>query len=71
MTQRFVIKTFRTNGATGKVYPHVVGTAYVSQKGVINMSFDSLPLPDKDGRVSAILQEIEEQNNGSTKASEA
>lgn len=37
-------------------YWHRVGTAWQTDKGV-NITFDSLPLPDKDGRVSVILRE--------------
>lgn len=40
----------------GGTFWHRVGTAFEGQKG-INLVFDSLPLPDAEGRVSVSLFE--------------
>lgn len=44
-------------GREGKTFWHRVGTAFKSDKGGIGIVFDSLPLPDKDGKVSVQLFE--------------
>lgn len=44
-----------------------VGTAFEGEKG-INVLFDSLPLPDKDGRVSVSLFEQREDQQGAAQA---
>lgn len=44
-------------GKEGKTFWHRVGTAFVKDDGKIGLLFDSLPLPDKDGRVNVQLFE--------------
>lgn len=44
-------------GKEGKTFWHRVGTAFVKDDGKIGILFDSLPLPDKDGRVNVQLFE--------------
>lgn len=46
-----------------KTFWHRVGTAFEGQKG-INVIFDSLPLPDAEGRVSVSLFEPRQQDGG-------
>ena len=41
----------------GKTYWHKVGAAFEREKGGYSLVFDSLPLPDKDGRVSLLMTE--------------
>lgn len=55
MAQRFDVCSPRPT-KDGKTYWHRVGTAFQGDKG-IGLVFDSLPLPDKDGRVSVQLFE--------------
>jgi hypothetical protein len=55
MAQRFDVCSPRPS-KDGKTFWHRVGTAFQSDKG-IGLIFDSLPLPDKDGRVSVQLFE--------------
>lgn len=43
-------------GKEGKTFWHRVGTAFENDKG-ITIVFDSLPLPDKDGKVTVKLFE--------------
>ena len=47
-------------GKEGKTFWHRVGTAFDGEKG-IGILFDSLPLPDKDGKVSVRLFEPREK----------
>jgi hypothetical protein len=56
MAQRFDVCAPRPS-KDGKTFWHRVGTAFQSDKGSIGLVFDSLPLPDKDGRVSVQLFE--------------
>ena len=44
----------------GKTFWHRVGTAWQNDKG-INITFDSLPLPDEKGKVSVMLFEPREK----------
>lgn len=44
-------------GKEGKTFWHRVGTAFLKDDGKIGLLFDSLPLPDKDGRVNVQLFE--------------
>jgi hypothetical protein len=46
---------------------HRVGTAFENDKG-IGLIFDSLPLPDKEGRVSVRLFEPREKQQGAAQA---
>lgn len=41
------------SGKDGKTYWHKVGTAFVGDDGKIGLKFDSLPLPNDKGEVSA------------------
>lgn len=45
--------SFRARG-DGKAYPHKIGSAKRTDKG-ISVFLDSLPIPDKDGRVSLLI----------------
>lgn len=56
MAQRFDVCSPRPT-KDGKTYWHRVGTAFQSDKGSIGVVLDSLPLPDKEGRVSMQLFE--------------
>lgn len=47
-------------GREDKTFWHRCGTAFEGQRG-INIVFDSLPLPDAEGRVSVSLFEPREQ----------
>jgi hypothetical protein len=44
-------------GREGKTFWHRIGSAFKSDKGGIGIVLDSLPLPDKDGKVSFQLFE--------------
>lgn len=55
MGKRFDVCAPRA-GREGKTFWHRVGTAFEGEKG-IGIEFDSLPLPDKEGRVSVRLFE--------------
>ena len=60
MSDRWDVMSPRANKATGKTFWHRVGTAFQGTKGV-NIIFDSLPLPDADGRVAVSLFEPRER----------
>lgn len=55
MAKRYDVLTPRAK-KDGGTYWHRVGIAFEGEKG-INILFDSLPLPDKDGRCSVSLFE--------------
>ena len=55
-TKRLDVCSPRARKDSDKPYWHRVGTAFEGEKG-INIVFDSLPLPDKEGRVSVFLFE--------------
>lgn len=59
MTKRYDVCAPRA-GKDDKTFWHRVGSAFESEKG-IGIVFDSLPLPDKDGRVSVRLFEPREK----------
>ena len=44
-------------GKDNKTYWHRIGTGFLSDKGQMGIILDSLPIPDKDGRVSIQLFE--------------
>lgn len=73
MTKRFDVCSPRPRKDSERPYWHRVGTAWEGDKG-INITFDSLPLPDKDGRVSVALFEAKEkgerQSTSKSQASE-
>ncbi len=59
MAKRFDICIPRAK-KDGGTYWHRIGTAFEGEKG-IGLLFDSLPLPDKEGRTSAQLFEPREK----------
>ena len=61
MANRFDVLSPRPKKGGGTFW-HRVGTAWEGEKG-INIVFDSLPLPDAEGRVSVSLFEPRENNN--------
>lgn len=54
------IISFRKRG-TGKAYPHKIGSAKSNGKGGFFVDFDSLPLPDENGRVSVLISPRQEK----------
>jgi hypothetical protein len=44
-------------GKDDKTFWHKVGSAFARDKGGFSLVFDSLPLPDKDGRVTLLMTE--------------
>lgn len=58
--KRFDVCSPRPRKDSDKPYWHRVGTAFEGEKGV-NIIFDSLPLPDKEGRVAVFLFEAKEK----------
>ena len=65
MSTRFDICTPRPRKDSDKPYLHKVGTAWKGDKG-INGTFDSLPIADKDGKVSFFLFEAKPKESVST-----
>ena len=55
MATRYNLISPRKNG--DKTFWHRVGTAFPRDKGGFSLIFDSLPLPDADGRVSLLMTE--------------
>jgi hypothetical protein len=68
MAQRFDVCAPRPT-KDGKTFWHRVGTAFQSDKGSIGLVFDSLPLPDKDGRVSVQLFEPKAKGDAPARSS--
>lgn len=60
MSKRFDVMSPRPRKDSDKPFWHRVGTAWQTDKG-INLVFDSLPLPDKEGRVNVALFEPREK----------
>lgn len=60
MAKRFDVCSPRSRKDSDKTFWHRVGSAFENDKG-INIVFDSLPLPDKEGRVSVFLFEPREK----------
>jgi hypothetical protein len=60
MTKRFDVLSPRA-GKDSKTFWHRVGTAWEGEKG-ISITFDSLPLPDAEGRVRVSLFEPREKS---------
>lgn len=54
----------------GGTYWHRVGTAWEGEKG-ISISFDSMPLPDKDGQVRVSLFEPRESKGSESRSAPA
>lgn len=48
----------------GKTHWHKVGAAFPRDKGGFSLVFDSLPLPDAEGRVTLLMSEPMEDNGG-------
>lgn len=46
-----------------KAYTVRVGHAYIDKKGITQIEFDALPIPDKDGRVRVFLEERPERDD--------
>lgn len=63
-TKRYDVCAPRPGREEGKTFWHRLGTAFEGDKG-IGIIFDSLPLPDKDGRVTVRLFEPREKSTGS------
>lgn len=57
--------SFRPRG-DGKPYAHKIGSAKKNAKGGLNVYLDSLPLPDKDGKVSLLISARQEKPAGRT-----
>lgn len=55
--------SFRPRG-DGKPFAHKIGSAKKNDKGGLNLYLDSLPLPDKDGRVSLLVAPPRESGGG-------
>lgn len=67
MTKRYDVCSPRP-GKDDKTFWHRCGTAFEGEKG-IGIIFDSLPLPDREGRVSVRLFEPREKTNERVPAS--
>jgi hypothetical protein len=65
MANRFDVLSPRPKKGGGTFW-HRVGTAWQGDKG-INVVFDSIPLPDAEGRVSVSLFEPRDNNGGSAR----
>jgi hypothetical protein len=62
MNKRYDVCAPRWNAKTEKTYWHRVGTGFENEKGV-GIVFDSLPLPDKEGKVTVRLFEPREKQD--------
>ncbi len=60
MKKRFDVCSPRPRKDSDKPYWHRVGTAFEGDKGM-SIVFDSLPMPDKEGRTSVFLFEAKEK----------
>ena len=69
MTKRFDVLSPRPK-KDGTTYWHRVGTAFEGEKG-ISILFDSLPMPDKEGRCSVALFEPREKKAADSKPSQS
>ena len=68
MAKRFDICAPRS-GKDDKTYWTKIGTAWQKDKGGIQLVFDALPIPDKEGRVVANLFEPKDrEQTGGTRA---
>lgn len=63
MSKRFDVMAPRPGREEGKTFWHRVGTAWEGEKG-IGIEFDSLPIPDKEGKVKVRLFEPREKSQG-------
>lgn len=65
MTTRYEIKAWRKS-ANDKAYTVRLGSAWVDQKGLIQLDYDALPIPDKDGKVRTFLETPRERDSAAT-----
>ena len=56
MAQRYQLVSPRPK-KDGGTFWHPVGTAWAKDNGNFSLVFDSLPIPDKDGRVMVLMSE--------------
>lgn len=64
---RYDLKCWRES-RNGKAYVVRIGSAWTDQKGTMRVSFDALPIPDKDGRVEAFLEEQKPRDEAPSRA---
>jgi hypothetical protein len=58
-------------GKDDKTFWHKIGSAFTRDKGGFSLVFDSLPLPDKDGRVTVLMTEPLPEDNAPRPARQA
>lgn len=63
MSRRYNIVAPRPGREEGKTFWHRIGTAFENDRGGFVLHFDSLPIPDGEGKVKAMLFEAD-QNKG-------
>lgn len=63
MAQRYQLVCPRPK-RDGGTYWHNVGSAFAKDNGSFSLIFDSLPIPDKDGRVMVLMSEARDRNDG-------
>ena len=63
MAQRYQLVSPRPK-RDGGTYWHNVGSAFAKDNGSFSLVFDSLPIPDKDGRVMVLMSEARDRNDG-------
>ena len=63
MAKRYDVMAPRPGREEGKTFWHRVGTAWEGEKG-IGIEFDSLPVPDREGKVKVRLFEPREKSQG-------
>ena len=63
MAQRYQLVSPRPK-RDGGTYWHNVGSAFAKDNGSFSLIFDSLPIPDKDGRVMVLMSEARDRNDG-------
>lgn len=61
MAQRYQLVSPRPK-KDGGTFWHPVGTAWAKDNGSFSLVFDSLPIPDKDGRVMVLMSEPRQQD---------
>lgn len=64
MTVRHDVLTARPKRDEGTWW-HKIGTAFQAKDGGMNVILDSLPIPDKDGKVSFIIREAKDLRESS------
>lgn len=57
-------------GKDDKTRWHKVGAAFPRDKGGFSLVFDSLPLPDAEGRVSLMMWEAQERDGQTARAAD-